>query len=212
MTARPGSVSIIEETAGAPSHATPRRSVIATSKSPRILSAGSGGLPRVSRIVSIATSCASEVGRIVAVQHFSCVPGPRAILFPRILHISHAGIGAYGNAARALPRQGEGIRSVRSSTMTSLVMIFIVAFLACGAVHWANSDSARSRAEARVGLAKHSDRSVDSRARAGGVARAGSRLKRRPCPGRPVTNVEKSPMTFASPRPPKGGRRRQIPT
>jgi hypothetical protein len=34
--------------------------------------------------------------------------------------------------------------------MTSLVMIFIVAFLACGAVHWANSDSARSRAEARV--------------------------------------------------------------
>jgi hypothetical protein len=29
-------------------------------------------------------------------------------------------------------------------------MIFIVAFLACGAVHWANSDSARSRAEARA--------------------------------------------------------------
>ncbi|MFY9655061.1 MAG: hypothetical protein WAK01_00525 [Methylocystis sp.] len=34
--------------------------------------------------------------------------------------------------------------------MVSLVMIFVVAFLACGAVHWANSDSARRRAEAQV--------------------------------------------------------------
>ena len=34
--------------------------------------------------------------------------------------------------------------------MTSLVMIFVVAFLACGAVHWANSDNDRRRAEARV--------------------------------------------------------------
>jgi len=33
--------------------------------------------------------------------------------------------------------------------MTSLVMIFVVAFLACGAVHWVKSGSARCRAEAR---------------------------------------------------------------
>jgi hypothetical protein len=33
--------------------------------------------------------------------------------------------------------------------MTSLVMIFIVAFLACGIVHYIKSDSAPRRAEAR---------------------------------------------------------------
>ena len=33
--------------------------------------------------------------------------------------------------------------------MTSLVMIFVVAFLACGLVHLINKDSARRRAEAR---------------------------------------------------------------
>ncbi len=33
--------------------------------------------------------------------------------------------------------------------MTSLVMIFVVAFLACGVVHFVNKDSALRRAEAR---------------------------------------------------------------
>jgi hypothetical protein len=33
--------------------------------------------------------------------------------------------------------------------MTSLVMIFVVAFLACGIVHYIKSDSAPHRAEAR---------------------------------------------------------------
>ena len=33
--------------------------------------------------------------------------------------------------------------------MTSLVMIFVVAFLACGLVHFVKRDSARRRAEAR---------------------------------------------------------------
>jgi len=33
--------------------------------------------------------------------------------------------------------------------MTSLVMIFVVAFVACGIVHYFNKDSAQHRAEAR---------------------------------------------------------------
>jgi hypothetical protein len=33
--------------------------------------------------------------------------------------------------------------------MTSLVMIFVFAFLACGVVHFVNKDSALHRAEAR---------------------------------------------------------------
>lgn len=33
--------------------------------------------------------------------------------------------------------------------MTGLVMIFVVAFLACGIVHFVKNDSARRRAEAR---------------------------------------------------------------
>ncbi len=55
--------------------------------------------------------------------------------------------------------------------MVSLVMIFVVAFLACGAVHWANSDSARRRAEAQVVSRNILTGASDSRARAGGVAR-----------------------------------------